>query len=72
MVENRYVDTRGCCAQPIPFTEAVVKGLADGGGLFVPQIIPTMTIDEIVSLAHLPYSRRAAEVYKRFNIDMPV
>lgn len=71
MVENRYVDTRGCCAQPIPFTEAVVKGLADGGGLFVPQIIPTMTIDEIVSLAHLPYSRRAAEVYKRFNIDMP-
>ncbi len=71
MAENLYIDTRGCCTHAVPFTEAVVKGLADGGGLFVPQSVPTMTIDEIVALAEKPYAQRAAEVYKRFGIDVP-
>ena len=70
MAENLYIDTRGCCTHAVPFTEAVVKGLADGGGLFVPQSVPTMTIDEIVALAEKPYAQRAAEVYKRFDIDV--
>ena len=56
MAENLYIDTRGRCTHAIPFTEAVVKGLADGGGLFVPQSVPTMTIDEIVALAEKPYA----------------
>ena len=71
MTENRYIDTRGCCSQPVSFTEAVVKGLADGGGLFVPQNIPSLTLEEIVALANLPYAQRAAAVYKRFEIDLP-
>lgn len=32
MQENRYIDTRGCIDQPAEFTEAVINGLADGGG----------------------------------------
>ena len=68
---NRYLDTRGCCTETASFTEAVVKGLADGGGLFVPESIPSLTLEEIVALAEKPYAQRAAEIYKRFDIDIP-
>ena len=34
MDEIRYVDTRGAVTNPVAFTEAVVDGLAPGGGLF--------------------------------------
>lgn len=67
---NTYIDTRGKSAKPIPFTQAVVDGLAPGGGLFVPQAIPHMSVEEICQLSALPYQKRAAAIYKAFNIDM--
>ena len=48
MTQNRYIDTRGLCDAPVPFTEAVVNGLAEGGGLSVPESVPHFTLDEIV------------------------
>ena len=51
MTHNRYIDTRGNVKNPISFTEALVKGLAQGGGLFVPQALPSFSLDEIVALA---------------------
>ncbi len=71
MPTNRYVDTRGRCAEPATFTEAVVKGLADGGGLFVPEALPHLSLEEVLSLAKLPYAKRAAYIYRSFNIDLP-
>ena len=68
---NRYVDTRGAVETPVPFTQAVVDGLAQGGGLYVPQELPSLTVEEIVDLAQMPYAQRAATVYKAFNIDLP-
>ena len=65
----RYVDTRGVVTQPLKFSEAVIKGIAPGGGLFVPQEIPSVTLDEIASLAGMPYKQQAAFVYERFGID---
>ncbi len=70
MGENRYVDTRGAVAEAIPFTKAVVDGLAPGGGLFVPESIPQLSLDEICTLAELPYAQRAAKVYGAFDIDL--
>ena len=70
MGENRYVDTRGAVAEAIPFTKAVVDGLAPGGGLFVPETIPTLTVDEICDLAALPYAQRAARIYRAFDVDL--
>ena len=60
MTQNRYVDTRGSVSVGVPFTEAVIEGLAPGGGLFVPERIPAFSLEEIVSLASLPYAQRAA------------
>ena len=48
MAENRYIDTRGNVTEPVSFRRAVVDGLADGGGLYVAETIPTMTVDEMV------------------------
>ncbi len=68
---NRFVDTRGVCTTPVPFTTALINGLAPGGGLYVPTEIPTLTLEEILSLAKMPYAQRAAFIYKRFEIDLP-
>ena len=70
MSTNRYTDTRGRCAEPIEFTEAIVKGLADGGGLFVPLELPQFTLEQICGLAKVPYAQRAAAVYKAFRPDL--
>lgn len=67
---NKYFDTRGLCEAPVPFTRAVIDGLAQGGGLYVPAEIPTLTLDEIVALADLPYAQRAAAIYKAFAVDL--
>ena len=45
MSDNRYIDTRGAGERPVSFTEAVVGGLAQGGGLYVPVEIPALALD---------------------------
>lgn len=70
MIHNRYIDTRGNVEEPITFTEALVKGLAQGGGLFVPLSLPSFTLDEIVAMADLPYAKRAAKIYQAFGTDL--
>jgi threonine synthase len=70
MTHNRYIDTRGNVKEPITFTEALVKGLAQGGGLFVPQSLPSFSLDDIVAMAKLPYADRAAKIYQAFGTDL--
>ena len=70
MAGNGYIDTRGAVERPVAFTKAVVEGLAPGGGLFVPERIPSLTLDEICGLANLPYAQRAARVYGSFDGDL--
>ena len=67
---NRYLDTRGSVEEPVAFTQAVVEGLAPGGGLFVPENVPQLSIDDICELATLPYAQQAARVYRAFDIDL--
>ncbi|MDO5117760.1 MAG: threonine synthase [Eggerthellaceae bacterium] len=71
MGKNLYVDTRGNCKQAVPFTQAVIDGLAHGGGLYVPQTVPTLSLEQIVALAQKPYAQRAAAIYKAFDVDIP-
>ena len=70
LTNNLYIDTRGACGEPVSFTHAVVKGLANGGGLFVPQQIPQFSLDEICELANLPYAQQAAKVFDAFGGDL--
>jgi threonine synthase len=68
---NTYTDTRGLSPKPLTFTQAIVKGIAEGGGLFVPQVMPRLRLDDIVAFGELPYAAQAAEIYKRFGVDLP-
>ncbi|MEG1494161.1 MAG: threonine synthase [Gordonibacter sp.] len=71
MTGNLYIDTRGACTEPVTFTEAVIDGLATGGGLYVPEQIPELSLEDIGALAELPYAKRAAALYRAFDIDLP-
>ena len=66
----RYLDTRGVIDSPRTFTEAILEGIAPGGGLFVPERLPRFTVEQIVALADVPYHARAAAVYEAFGLDV--
>ena len=53
-----YVSTRG--AAPVSAPEAIVRGIAPDGGLYVPQSLPSLTRADFDALAALPYPSRAA------------
>jgi threonine synthase len=65
-----YRDTRGLDEMPRTFTDTVVQGIAPGGGLYVPERLPSLTLDEIVSMSGLPYAERAARIYSLFGVDV--
>jgi threonine synthase len=65
-----YRDTRGLDHMPRTFTDAVLKGIAPGGGLYVPERIPLLGLDAILALAEMPYHKRAATVYRAFGVDV--
>jgi threonine synthase len=65
-----YRDTRGLDTMPRTFTDTVIKGIAPGGGLYIPERVPSLPISEIVAMADLPYARRAARIYSHFGVDV--
>ena len=68
---NTYTDTRGNTPLPLTFTQAIIKGIAPGGGLYVPLALPKLSLDEIIGLAAQDYAAQAAFIYQRFGVDLP-
>ena len=66
-----YLDTRGQDAAGRTFTDVVVRGIAPGGGLYVPETLPTVALEDVLSFAEKPYWRRAATVFEWFGVDVP-
>ena len=48
---------------------AITQGISEDGGLFVPESIPELTMDEIKYLSGLNYSCRAAYIFKKYLTD---
>ena len=48
---------------------AIKNGLAADGGLYVPEQIPQLSLEEIAALAPLSYNERAIKVLSRFLTD---
>jgi threonine synthase len=61
----RYISTRGA-APPLGFADAMLAGLAPDGGLYVPDVWPQLTVEELRSMAGLPYGQIAARVMRPF------
>lgn len=66
----RYMSSRGG-VRGITFKDAVMMGLADDGGLLLPESIPTLTADELEALAPLSYQDLAFRILSRFAGDIP-
>jgi len=67
----QYFSTRGGIPH-IPFTKAVLMGLAEDGGLLLPRTIPRIGSDTLASWQGLNYSELAFEVMSRFIDDIPI
>lgn len=64
----KYISTRGN-GQKMTATEAIIAGLADDGGLFVPTEMPQVSMDFISGLQGLSYEERAERVLGCFLTD---
>ncbi|MBQ9487244.1 MAG: threonine synthase [Selenomonadaceae bacterium] len=64
----KYISTRSKIT-PVDSAVAILKGLAPDGGLFVPESIPKIKLDEINKVVDKPYALCAGEVLKRFLTD---
>lgn len=66
----QYISTRGKVSN-IPFTQAVLMGLAEDGGLLLPRTIPRIGSETLAAWQELSYSELAYEVMSRFIDDIP-
>ena len=64
----KYISTRGN-SRKMESAQAIIAGLADDGGLFVPESIPQVDMDFICGLVNLTYQERAAKVLGCFLDD---
>lgn len=48
---------------------AITQGISAEGGLFVPNEIPKITLEELKTLAKMNYSNRAAYIFKKYLTD---
>ena len=60
-----YVSTRNPDIE-LTAAQAIVQGLSRDGGLFLPEVIPQITLDDIAALSKLSYPERAAKVMKLY------
>lgn len=65
----RYVSTRGR-VEPIGFQDSVLMGLADDGGLVVPESIPNVA-DRLDRWRRLNYNALAFEILRLYATDLP-
>ncbi len=66
----RYLSTRGG-VRDLSFKDAVMMGLADDGGLLLPEDIPVLTPGDIEVLGHLNYPELAFQIISLFSEDVP-
>ena len=67
----KYISTRGQVS-PIGFIDAILMGLADDGGLLVPERIPQLSEETLKQWQGLDYPELALEIFSLFvNDEIP-
>ncbi len=59
-----FISTRG--GEKVTGAEAIVRGLAENGGLYVPESFPKITPEELAAMAELSYPERVAFVLGKY------
>ena len=65
-----FLSTRG--GSCVTASQAVLRGLAPDGGLYVPVMFPTVSQQKISQMMHMSYAERAVEVLKLFLEDYSI
>ena len=65
----KFVSTRGIFKGSTDAAYAIKRGLAEDGGLFMPEAIPALGMDELSMLIGKSYPERAAHVIGKFLTD---
>ncbi len=68
----QYVSTRTKDCERVSAAYAIKTGLAPDGGLFMPEVIPTITLGELKDLIDCSYAERATYVFAKFLSDYSV
>ena len=63
-----YISTRNK-GYKVSAAEAIARGLAPDGGLFVPETIPAISMDEIREMGNKSYQERAFVILKKYLSD---
>ena len=64
-----YVSTRDVTKKGVCSAYAIKEGLAPDGGLYIPEYIPTLSLDMLLELSALSYPERAAKILSLFLTD---
>ena len=64
-----FFSTRDSEKKLFKASEVIKNGLATDGGLFVPESIPTVSLDDISNIAKMSYAERAATVLSMYLSD---
>lgn len=63
-----YNSTRNSSVK-VSSAEAITQGISAEGGLFVPESIPALTLDEVKAVGEMSYADRAAYVFAKYLTD---
>ncbi|MBR5515842.1 MAG: threonine synthase [Clostridia bacterium] len=64
-----YRSTRNINQEAVSAAQAIKQGLCNDGGLFMPEEIPALTLDDIKALSEKDYAQRAAYILSLFLSD---
>ncbi len=64
----KYISTRNN-SEPVSAAMAIVQGMVPGGGLFVPELIPVLTGEEIAAMAGKSYQDIARWILGKYLTD---
>ena len=65
----KYISTRTLNSEKIESAQAIKQGLANDGGLFVPDSMPVLSDNDIKALCEKSYPERAAYILSQFLTD---
>src|SRR5258708_5085270 len=66
-----YTSTRGNDKNKYSFSQAIQKGIAQDGGLLVPETIPRISLKDLKNLSHKSYRQITEFVFNLFETDIP-
>ncbi len=64
-----FFSTRDADKKLYPASQVIKQGLASDGGLFVPESVPTVALDEISALTKMSYPELAATILSKYLSD---